>query len=110
MVTRPRMKSTGQGMPLQTLHKFSFDHHPAAYKLIGPRDFNGYEMAATYWVSIWNLAPILLVFGLTFGPDVYNLLWTVARVFQDNWLYAVTTTISSITDFGTDRTSCSLLL
>ena len=54
-----------------------------------PRDFNGYNSPATYGVNIWTLAPILLMFGLTFGPDVYNFLCALAKVLQSNCLYVL---------------------
>ena len=47
------------------------------------------------------MAPILLVFGLTFAPDVYNFMSAVAQVLQANCLYVITTTLSAIVGFGT---------
>ena len=57
----------------------SFEHHPVAYKVNGPMDFDGYKTTATGKHSFWSLAPILLVYGLTFGPDIYTLITAVPK-------------------------------
>ena len=53
-------------------------------------NFNGCETATMGKRSLWNLVPILLIHGLTFSPDIYNLTLVIAQVLRDNWLHVLT--------------------